>query len=43
MPMNNTYLKIGDSLPEQKKIDMGKYIKRPSLSLDLILEWTKQL
>lgn len=43
MPINNTYLKIGDSLPEQKKIDMSKYIKRPSLSLDLILEWTKQL
>jgi hypothetical protein len=43
MPINNTYLKIGDKLPEQKKIDMDKYIKRPSLSLDLILDWTKTL
>ncbi len=43
MPMNNTYLKIGDKLPKQKPIDMGKYIKRPSLSLDLILDWTKTL
>lgn len=43
MPMNNTYLKIGEKLPRQKKIDMDKYIKRPSLSLDLILEWVKTL
>jgi len=43
MPINNTYLKIGDKLPEQKRVDMSKYIKRPSLSLDLILEWTKTL
>jgi len=43
MPINNTYLKIGDKLPKQKPIDMGKYIKRPSLSLDLILDWTKTL
>lgn len=43
LPMNNTYLKIGQELPRQKPIDMDKYIKRPSLSLDLILEWTKQL
>ena len=43
VPMNNTYLKIGDKLPEQKRVDMSKYIKRPSLSLDLILDWTKTL
>ena len=43
VPMNNTYLKIGDKLPEQKRVDMSKYIKRPSLSLDLILDWTKAL
>ena len=43
MPLNNTYLKIGDPLPKQKKIDMGKYIQRPSLNLDLILDWTKTL
>lgn len=43
MPMNNTYLKIGDKLPRQKKIDMDEYIKRPSLSFDLILEWVKTL
>ena len=43
MPINNTYLKIGDKLPEQKRVDMSKYIKRPSLSLDLILDWTKTL
>ena len=43
MPINNTYLKIGDKLPKQKPIDMDKYIKRPSLSLDLILDWTKTL
>ena len=43
VPMNNTYLKIGDKLPRQRLIDMDKYIKRPSLSLDLILEWVKTL
>ena len=43
MPMNNTYLKIGDKLPEQEYINMNNYIKRPSLSLDLILDWTKTL
>lgn len=43
MPLNNTYLKIGEKLPKQKVIDMDKYIKRPSLSLDLILEWTKTI
>ena len=43
MPMNNTYLKIGQELPKQKPIDMSKYIKRPSLSFDLILEWVKTL
>ena len=43
VPMNNTYLKIGDKLPEQKRVDMSKYVKRPSLSLDLILDWTKTL
>lgn len=43
MPINNTYLKIGEKLPRQKVIDMDKYIKRPSLSFDLILEWIKTL
>ena len=43
MPLNNTYLKIGEKLPRQKKINMDEYIKRPSLSLDLILDWTKTL
>jgi hypothetical protein len=43
VPMNNTYIKIGQELPEQKPVDMGRYIKRPSLSLDLILEWAKTL
>ena len=43
MPFDNVYLNIGDKLPEQKRVDMSKYIKRPSLSLDLILDWTKTL
>jgi hypothetical protein len=43
MPLNNTYLKIGEKLPKQKAINMDKYIKRPSLSFDLILEWIKTL
>ena len=43
VPINNTYLKIGEKLLKQKPIDMDKYIKRPSLSLDLILDWTKTL
>ena len=43
VPINNTYLKIGEKLPKQKPIDMDKYIKRPSLSLDIILDWTKTL
>ena len=43
IPFNNTYLKIGDKLPKQKPFNMDKYIKRPSLSLDIILDWTKTL
>jgi len=43
VPMDNTYIKIGDKLPEQKRVDMSKYIKRPSLSLEEILEWIKRL
>ena len=43
MPLNNTYLKIGEKLPRQKKINMDEYIKRPSLSFDLILDWSKTL
>ena len=43
MPINNTYLKIGDKLPEQKRVDMSKYIKRPSLSLEDILLWAEGL
>lgn len=33
MPMNNTYLKIGDSLPKELPIEMGQYIDRPSKTL----------
>ena len=43
IPFNNTYLRIGDKLPEQKPFNMDEYIKRPSLSFDLILDWTKTL
>jgi len=43
MPINNTYIKIGQELPEQRPIDMDKYIKRPSLDFDLILDWCKTL
>jgi hypothetical protein len=43
VPINNTYLKIGEKLLKQKPIDMDRYIKRPSLSLDIILDWTKTL
>jgi hypothetical protein len=43
VPINNTYLKIGEKLLKQKPIDMDRYIKRPSLGLDLILDWTKTL
>jgi hypothetical protein len=42
-PFDNTYLKIGEKLPEQKPIDMSKYIERPSLDFDLILDWCKNL
>ena len=38
VPINNTYLKIGEKLLKQKPIDMDRYIKRPSLSLDIILD-----
>lgn len=43
VPINNTYLKIGEKLLKQKPIDMDRYIKRPSLSLDIILDWIKKL
>lgn len=41
--MDYTFLKIGEKLPKQKAINMDKYIKRPSLSLEKILEWIKRL
>jgi len=43
MPMNNTYLKIGDKLPRQKKIDMDYHIQRPSLDLIDVAIWATQL
>ena len=43
MPMDNTYLEIGEKIPKEIPIDMDKYIKRPSMKLDLILEWVKKL
>lgn len=43
VPMDNTYLEIGEKIPKEKPIDMDKYIKRPSVKLDLILEWVKKL
>ena len=43
VPVDNTYLEIGEKIPKEKPIDMDRYIKRPSLSLDLILDWVKTL
>lgn len=39
MPINNTYLKIGDPLPKQLPINMGQYIHRPSLNINDIEKW----
>jgi len=39
---NDNYLEVGEKL-NRRQIDMTKYIKRPSLSLDKILEWVKTL
>jgi len=41
--MDNTYLEIGEKIPKEKPIDMDKYIKRPSVKFNLILEWVKKL
>lgn len=41
--MDYTFLKIGEKLPKQKAINMDKYIRRPSVKLDIILEWVKKL
>ena len=43
VPMDNTYLEIGEKIPKEKPIDMDKYIKRPSVKFNLILEWVKKL
>lgn len=43
MDMDYTFLKIGDKLPEVKDIQMEKHIKRPSLDMDKILEWVREL
>ena len=42
-PMDNTYLEIGEKIPKEIPIDMDKYIKRPSVKLDIILDWVKTL
>lgn len=41
--MDYTFLKIGEKLPKQKAVNMDKYIRRPSVKLDIILEWVKKL
>ena len=41
--MDNTYLEIGEKIPKAIPIDMDKYIKRPSVKLDIILDWVKKL
>lgn len=43
VPVDNTYLEIGEKIPKEKPIDMDRYIKRPSLSLENILLWTEGL
>lgn len=43
VPMNYTFLKVGDPLPEMRPINNDDYIKRPSASLEDILKWCKQL
>ena len=43
VPMDYTFIKIGEELPGRDKIVMGDYIKRPSLDIDLILDWIKTL
>lgn len=42
-PVDNTYLEIGEKIPKEIPIDMDKYIKRPSVKLDIILDWVKKL
>ncbi len=41
VPLNETFISIGDKLPECSIIDMSNYIERPSLSIDDILNWVK--
>lgn len=43
LPMNNTYLKIGEDLPDIKEIDMTEHIKRPSTDIEEIVEWAIKL
>ena len=43
IPMDYTFLKVGEDLPKQKKINDDDYIKRPSLNIEEILNWTKTL
>lgn len=42
-PMPNNFLKIGDKIPEIKSFDLTEYIKRPSVKMKDILNWTKTL
>ena len=43
VPMNYTFLNIGDELPEIKPINDDDYISRPSLGIKDILKWTEGL
>lgn len=43
MPMNYTYLKIGDPLPKQKPVRLSEYLQRPSVPIKDILKWIKKL
>lgn len=42
MPMDYTYLKIGDPLPKQVPVNIDEYLLRPSLSIKQILNWIKK-
>lgn len=43
VPMDYTFLEIGQPLPEMKPINDDDYIKRPSVGIKDILKWTKTL
>lgn len=42
-PKDNNYLELQKPIPKYKKQDLDHEIKRPSLSLDEIIEWVKTL